>query len=572
MASSASPTGGYDMRVFSLLVAVSLLISLQLARGVRAEERYVAFAENRGWTIQYDRQENNCIAAPKGTDGGLFFVRPSSSEVVVLIASTKLSWLTDEKDYKVDIRTNSRPWNGTMRADVADGSGGLYLVNPNEAFLTALRGASRLSLSVENVNYGPFSLAGSNDTIKQLLECAQALERGEFKSEVPEPAEAETINSDELVSWSAEDFGKSYSVEGWTLSLTGQDNPDGTGTALLRAEKDGKGETTIKLETSPEGRGFGGIGVYKLDWSDPAVVFTSFTGGAHCCTEARIAVATDNGIKVIELGMFDGASVKPEDLEGDGTFEFELSDQRFLYAFSSYADSVPPVQILALRDGEVADVTKDAAFRPVVERALIRTMTLCSEEQGSGACAGALGNAALLGLYRSAFEFMVFDEINAKMEDSFLECGGMDACKGRGDFKDFQDAVTFRLRDWGYETESRLSDAASAFMEELAKAEAGFGAPSDDTENGCSMGPTVFRMERAKGIADFRGYEHICNIENASVLHNAIATDALCAGEGDYWLDNHIFERDGDDLWVFSLGGARAGVAPARLSRCAKTP
>lgn len=565
------------MRVFSLLIAVSLLISLQLARSVQAEDRYVAFAENRGWTIQYDRQENNCIAAPKGTDGGLFFVRPSSSEVVVLIASTKLSWLTDEKDYKVDIRTNSRPWNGTMRADVADGSGGLYLVNPNETFLTALRGASRLSLSVENVNYGPYSLAGSNDTIKQILECAQALERGDFgptKTEETPEAQEVTISSGTMVDWTRADFGKTYSGEEWTLTLSGEENDEGTATAVLKVRHKEKGETTIRLETGPDEMARGQIGIYPLQWAEPGVVFSSFSGGAHCCTAVALAHSSDDAVKTVDLGTFDGFGVAPADLDEDGNVEFDLRDDRFLYAFSSYAESAPPVKIMALRDGEASDVTREDAFRPVVERRLTASMRACFEQQTAGVCAGALGNAALLGYYPAALELMTLEEIDKQMEDYFLDCDDTTACKGKKRFKDFAEAAGWRLGNWGYETGVVLDDKVTAFVTELAKAKDGYAVENadPDTEYSCDMGPLTFEYDAAKGRALVRGYEYGCNFGAATLLKESLVVDLLCSGEADFWLDRHVYERDGEALMSLSATGALDAGGATRFKACPAKP
>lgn len=554
------------MRIFRFLVQAFFVLPLLLAAEARAEERYVTFAENRGWTVSYDRQQNNCIAVPKAADG-LYFIRPSSREIVVMIAGPKFAWVTDEKDYKVEIRTDRQRWDGTMRADTDEGFGGLYVSDPSESFMSALRGASRLSLRVENVNYGPYSLSGSSDTLKQILGCAQAVERGEFK-----PAEPDYIGMNGLVSWKSEDFGKSYTAEGWTLALKGQDNVDGTATAYLEVSREGKGSTTIKAESVPEGRGFGKLGIYKFDWSDPAVLFTSYTGGAHCCIEARVALSTDDGIRIVDLGQFDGDVVHPVDLDGDGVYEFEFSDQRFLYAFAPYAGSVPPVQVEALRDGKFIDVTKEAAYRPVVEQALLRTMKLCGEEQYPGACAGALANAALLGLYSSAFEFMVFDEINAKLEDSYLKCSDAAACRGRGDFKDFQEAVAFRLKDWGYDTKPAISEPAAAFFGELAKTKTGYSAPGDTTEGGCAMGPTRFEEARAKGIVAVSGYEYSCHIGRADVLRDSVVTEALCTGEGEYWLDRQVFEKDGSDLWQHSMSRMEMGLKPVKAAPCPAKP
>jgi hypothetical protein len=147
----------------------------------------------------------------------MFFVRPNSKDVVVLIASSKLGWLTNEEDYDVVVHTDRRKWTGTMRANVTDGSGGLYLTNPHASFMAALRDAGRMTLSVDNVSYGPFSLSGSNDTLKQIADCARALDRGDFgptKTEETSEAKEVTIGSGMMVDWTRADFGKTCGETG----------------------------------------------------------------------------------------------------------------------------------------------------------------------------------------------------------------------------------------------------------------------------------------------------------------------------------------------------------------------
>ena len=552
---------------------VSLFLLFGVAGPALAEERYQPFSENRGWTIAYDRQDKVCLATPKGGKGGLFFIRPNSKDVVVLVASSKLGWLTNEDDYDVVVHTDRRKWTGTMRANVTDGSGGLYLTNPHASFMAALRDAGRMTLTVDNVSYGPFSLSGSSDTLKQITDCARALDRGEFgptKTEETVEAKEVTIGSDVMVDWSRADFGKTYSGQDWTLTLSGEENDEGTAMAVLKVRHKEKGETTIKLETGPDETARGQIGIYTLQWAEPGVVFASFSGGAHCCTAVALAVANDDAVKTIDLGTFDGSGVAPADLDEDGNVEFDLRDDRFLYAFSSYAESVPPVKIMGLRDGEASDVTREDAFRPVVERRLTASMRACFEQQTAGVCAGALGNAALLGYYPAALELMTLEELDKQMEDYFLDCDDTTACKGKKRFEDFAEAVTWRLRNWGYETGAALDGKVSAFVTELAKAKDGYAAENADpeTEYSCDMGPLTFEHDAAKGRALVRGYEYGCNFGAAAMLKESLVVDLLCSGEADFWLDRHVYERDGDALLSLSATGAIDASGATRFKAC----
>lgn len=568
--------GGFSMfRRF--ISCVSLLFLVGAAGSAIAEERYQPFAENRGWTVAYDRQDKVCIASPKGAKDGLFFIRPNGNVVVVLVATSKLGWLTHEQDYDVVVHTDRRKWTGTMRANVTDGSGGLYLTNPHASFMAALRDAARMTLSVDNVSYGPFSLSGSSDTLKQIANCARALDRGDFgpaRTEETTQAREVTIGSGMMVDWTREDFGKTYTNGEWALTLNGEDSDEGTATAVLSVRHKDKGETVIRLETGPDEMARGQIGIYPLQWAEPGVVFSSFSGGAHCCTAVALAHASDDAVKTVELGTFDGFGVTPADLDEDGNVEFDLRDDRFLYAFSSYAESAPPVKIMGLRDGEARDVTREDAFRPVIERRLTASMRACFEQSTAGVCAGALGNAALMGYFPAALELMALEEIDKQMEDYFLDCDDTTACKGQKRFEDFAEAVAWRLENWGYGTQAVLDDKVTAFVEELARAKDGYAPENANAENeySCGMGPLTFEYDAAKKRALVRGYEYGCNFGAAAMLKDSLVVDLLCSGEADFWLDRHVYARDGEALMSLSATGALDAGGATRFDRCPAKP
>ena len=52
------------------------------------------------------------------------------------------------------------------------------------------------------------------------------------------------------------------------------------------------------------------------------------------------------------------------DLDGDGRYEFETRDNAFLYAFACYACSEAPLEVLAIENGAVKNVTTEPRFRP----------------------------------------------------------------------------------------------------------------------------------------------------------------------------------------------------------------
>lgn len=102
--------------------------------------------------------------------------------------------------------------------------------------------------------------------------------------------------------------------------------------------------------------------------NDTMEVFVSqYTGGAHCCADASVFTKSASGWKQLEIGAFDGGpeGIAPQDVDYDGVSEIVTYDNAFLYYFTSYAGSRAPRQILAIRNGEVANVSADPAFASV---------------------------------------------------------------------------------------------------------------------------------------------------------------------------------------------------------------
>ena len=96
-----------------------------------------------------------------------------------------------------------------------------------------------------------------------------------------------------------------------------------------------------------------GFGVGKLDpqSSSRQVIFTSFTGGLHCCTQITVLEMFDGKWRQINLGQWDGDALRdfPRDVDGDGTLDIVLKDDRFDYAFAPYTESHKPPRIFNVR-------------------------------------------------------------------------------------------------------------------------------------------------------------------------------------------------------------------------------
>jgi hypothetical protein len=90
---------------------------------------------------------------------------------------------------------------------------------------------------------------------------------------------------------------------------------------------------------------------------DPEVLVDLSSGGAHCCSITRI-LRWDGARYVSVDHTWGNRFYSVDDLDADGRAELVTSDDRFAYLYGSYASSVFPVQVLALRAGRLVDVTR----------------------------------------------------------------------------------------------------------------------------------------------------------------------------------------------------------------------
>ena len=96
--------------------------------------------------------------------------------------------------------------------------------------------------------------------------------------------------------------------------------------------------------------------------SGPEVYFTSYSGGAHCCSTVIVADEVGGNWTAVPVGEFDGDGNYLDDLNDDGIAEIATVDNRFLYQFDCYACSAAPLVIMSLDGGKVADVSADPRF------------------------------------------------------------------------------------------------------------------------------------------------------------------------------------------------------------------
>lgn len=102
----------------------------------------------------------------------------------------------------------------------------------------------------------------------------------------------------------------------------------------------------------------GALHVRDLDGdSHPEVVVDMFSGGAHCCWTTVVFVPKDGTYKA-RLKEWGNAGYGFDDLNGNGSPEFVSTDDAFSGAFTAYAASYRPPQILALIGQKLTDITR----------------------------------------------------------------------------------------------------------------------------------------------------------------------------------------------------------------------
>jgi hypothetical protein len=91
---------------------------------------------------------------------------------------------------------------------------------------------------------------------------------------------------------------------------------------------------------------------------EPEVVYSAFTGGAHCCSIAQVyRLNAAAGGYSARARYFGNTGFSLQDLDGDGRPEWLTRDDVFAYRFTAYAFSGLPVQIFRYSAGSFGDVT-----------------------------------------------------------------------------------------------------------------------------------------------------------------------------------------------------------------------
>jgi hypothetical protein len=189
-----------------------------------------------------------------------------------------------------------------------------------------------------------------------------------------------------------------------------------------------------------------------------AVPSRFYTGGAHCCSDTSVVTSSAEGATwtTVDVGEFDGGPLLASGIDGDGRYEFETRDNAFLYTFGCYACSEAPLQVIAIENGAVNNVTSEARFKPAHEAWLKAMIGNLPDEDANGFLAGYVGEKILLGESKPAWGLMLayYDKASdwgLEVCDQPLNLDG--ECPGQKVKLTFPDALERMLNESGYKVE-----------------------------------------------------------------------------------------------------------------------
>lgn len=143
----------------------------------------------------------------------------------------------------------------------------------------------------------------------------------------------------------------------------------------------------------------------------PSVVLDLYSGGAHCCTIAQVfTFSPAAGTYTMAQHNFGDPGYRVADLGHDGNREFLTSDDAFAYAFTDYAASGMPIQVLRFSAGRFVDVTRSYPRLITADAALwmrsFRQMARQHYQDSVGVAAAWAADEDMLGRSRTVTRFL----------------------------------------------------------------------------------------------------------------------------------------------------------------------
>ncbi len=276
--------------------------------------------------------------------------------------------------------------------------------------------------------------------------------------------EAESVKKDvaptgTMLSWVAqnETDKRTFLIGDYALTLSSRAKQSGERVAVLHVK------AVTGEEISVHGQlGYpipsADFGVGHLDFRTPTdqVIFTTYSGGAHCCTKITVLELFKGRWYKIDLGAWDGGPLAefPEDVDGDGWPDIVLHDDRFDYAFAPYSESFKPPRIFNIRQARAIDIGHAARYDKLYEADMDQARAGCVQHKNA-ACAAFVADATRLGRHDWAWRIMLANYNRSSDWDFPTKCKVAlvnESCPaGRAEqFRTFPDALEWFLTDKGY--------------------------------------------------------------------------------------------------------------------------
>lgn len=112
-----------------------------------------------------------------------------------------------------------------------------------------------------------------------------------------------------------------------------------------------------------------GVKEYDLNSDGKKEIFIeAYSGGAHCCFTLYTGKFS-NGKFILTDSLFLGNGYyEVKDLDNNGKFELECSNDMFAYAFTNYAETKFPTMIYKFENGKLIEATSD--YKTVIRKEL----------------------------------------------------------------------------------------------------------------------------------------------------------------------------------------------------------
>ncbi len=89
------------------------------------------------------------------------------------------------------------------------------------------------------------------------------------------------------------------------------------------------------------------------------IFFEAYSGGAHCCFTLYTGIFSKGKFILTDSLFLGNGYYEVKDLDNNGKFELECSNDMFAYAFTNYAETKFPTMIYKYENGKLIESTSD---------------------------------------------------------------------------------------------------------------------------------------------------------------------------------------------------------------------